>query len=117
MVEREPSVVTAVEDRPDPSPDAEQELLEQEEVEVLRAAIATLPDGARRALLAYRFEGMAQGDIANMMGISRSGVEKHLALAMKHLRKHLDDCGYFDLVSSNKRERPERPDPTMEKIH
>ncbi|WP_235912689.1 RNA polymerase sigma factor [Croceibacterium salegens] len=114
-LERDPVGTATAEDRPDPSPDAEQELLDKEETQVLRAAIASLPAGARRALVAYRFEGMAQGDIATMMGISRSGVEKHLALAMKHLRKHLDDCGYFSSVSSDNRERPGRPDPTLEK--
>ncbi len=114
-LEREPALGVAVEDRPDPAPGAEEALLEQEEGQVLRAAIATLPDGARRALVAYRFEGMAQGDIATMMGISRSGVEKHLALAMRHLRKHLEDCGYFDSASSRNRGRSERPDSTMEK--
>lgn len=113
-LDREPSELTTSEDRPDPAPDAEQALLEDEEARVLRDAIATLPDGARRALIAYRFEGMRQGDIAEMMGISRSGVEKHLALAMKHLRNHLDDCGYFDSATSDSRRRPKGSNPPME---
>ena len=113
-LDREPSAATAMEDRPDPSPGAEQELLEEEEARILREAVANLPDGARRALIAYRFEGMRQGDIAAMMGISRSGVEKHLALAMKLLRKHLDDCGYFDTATSDMQERPQGPNPPME---
>jgi RNA polymerase sigma-70 factor (ECF subfamily) len=48
----------------------------------------------------YRFEGRGQAEIAAMMGISRSGVEKHLALAMKHLRVSLADCGLFGVATS-----------------
>ena len=62
--------------------------------------IARLPEGARRALGLYRFEGLGQREIADVMGISRSGVEKHLALAMKKLRQALADCGMFDTAAS-----------------
>jgi RNA polymerase sigma-70 factor (ECF subfamily) len=89
--------------RPDPAADAETVLVAAEEADQVHRAIAALPDGARRALLAFRFEGLNQSDIAARMGISRSGVEKHLALAMKRLRQHLADCGYFDCVPSSGR--------------
>lgn len=91
-------------DRPDPAPRADEALLEAEEAAVLEAAITRLPEGARRALRLYRFEGMKQHEIAEVMGITRSGVEKHLALAMKHLRDSLADCGFFDAAAS--REQP-----------
>lgn len=91
-------------ERPDPAPRADEALLEAEQAAVLEAAIARLPDGARRALRLYRFEGMKQHEIAEVMGITRSGVEKHLALAMKHLRDSLADCGFFDPAAS--REQP-----------
>ncbi|MFO6448614.1 RNA polymerase sigma factor [Erythrobacter sp. NE805] len=90
--------------RPDPAPRADEALLEAEEAAVLEAAITRLPDGARRALRLYRFEGMKQHEIAEVMGITRSGVEKHLALAMKQLRDSLADCGFFDAAAS--REQP-----------
>ncbi len=79
---------------------ADEALLVEEEAQVLRDAIGKLPDGARRALVAFRFEGIGQAEIAVRMGISRSGVEKHLSLAMKRLRQHLDDCGYFNPAPS-----------------
>lgn len=91
----------ALHERPDPSTGAEDAMIEEEERKVLRAAIASLPEGARRALVLYRFEGHRQDKIAQIMGISRSGVEKHLALAMRKLREHLGSCGYFDLAASN----------------
>lgn len=90
----------AITDRPDPAPRADEALLEAEQAAVLQAAITRLPEGARRALRLYRFEGMKQHEIADVMGISRSGVEKHLALAMKQLRSSLADCGFFDAAAS-----------------
>jgi RNA polymerase sigma-70 factor (ECF subfamily) len=90
----------AIELRPDPAPSAEAGLIDAEEAQMVRRAVAALPEGARRALLLYRFEGHGQGEIAAIMGISRSGVEKHLALAMKHLRASLKDCGFFDVAAS-----------------
>lgn len=81
------------EERPDPSPRADEELARRQEAERLRAAIAALPAGAQRALRLHRLDGHSQGDVAQIMGISRSGVEKHLAVAMKHLKILLSDCG------------------------
>ncbi len=105
------AVSGAIELRPDPAPGAEAELLEAEEAEQVRRAVEALPDGARRALVLYRFEGHGQADIARLMGISRSGVEKHLALAMKHLRKSLSDCGYFAAAASEEQEAAENTAP------
>jgi RNA polymerase sigma-70 factor (ECF subfamily) len=96
-------IAAAVIERPDPAPRADEALLEKEEAAVLEAAIARLPDGARRALRLYRFEGLKQHEIAEIMGITRSGVEKHLALAMKHLRDALCDCGFFEAAASHAR--------------
>ncbi len=93
-----------IEARPDPAPGAEAHLIQEQEAQQVRRAIDALPDGARRALLLYRFERRGQGEIAAIMGISRSGVEKHLALAMKHLRRSLSDCGFFGTAASQDQE-------------
>ncbi|MEY4721755.1 MAG: hypothetical protein RIQ46_1480 [Pseudomonadota bacterium] len=82
------------EDRPDPAPAADEQLARGQEAELLRQAISTLPPGAQRALRLHRLEGYQQGEVAEIMGISRSGVEKHLALAMKHLKIALTNCGF-----------------------
>jgi len=89
------------EDRPDPSEPADEAIGRRQEADILENAISALPDGAQRALRLYRLEGIPQGEIAKIMGISRSGVEKHLAVAMKHLRNSLADCGLFESVASN----------------
>lgn len=86
--------------RADTAPLAEEVLLRAEEEGVLRRAIASLPPGARRALQLHRFDGHGQAEVAGIMGISRSGVEKHLATAMRHLRQALADCGYFEPAAS-----------------
>lgn len=75
--------------RPDPAPDAETALIQAEELRRLRDAIDLLPPGAARALRLCRIDGMPQADAARVMGISRSGIEKHLATALRHLRNTL----------------------------
>lgn len=94
-------IVQPPEDRADPSEAADEVIARRQEAEILRQAIAELPEGAGRALRLYRFDGLGQSEIAKVMGISRSGVEKHLALAMKRLRASLADCGYFPAPASN----------------
>lgn len=78
-------------------------LLEQENVERLRQAIAALPDGARRVLILHKIEERSQAEVAHQLGISRSGVEKHMAVAMRHLRTAILDCGDDDAAASSKR--------------
>lgn len=95
--------------RPDPAPRADDVLAEREEAAVLHRAIAQLPPGARRALQLYRFEGHDQGQVAAIMGISRSGVEKHLAVAMKNLRQALSDCGILQVVASREQQAAGNP--------
>ena len=81
------------EDRPDPADNAEDMLVRQQEAGVLHRAIDALPPGARRALWLYRIEEHSQAEVAGIMRISRSGVEKHLAVAMRHLRDWLAEAG------------------------
>jgi len=102
-LDRDEPTMRSLDQRPDPARSAEAELIEAEEAQLLRRAIDALPGGARRVLLLYRFEGHGQSDIARMMGISRSGVEKHLSLAMKQLRRTLNNCGFFEAGASQER--------------
>jgi len=73
----------------DPAPAADEELALAQEVTLLRRAIAALPAGARRALTLHRIDELTHAEVAAEMGISRSGVEKHMAVAMRHLRRAL----------------------------
>ena len=75
----------------DARPDAVTQLIEQQEADALVAAIAALPDGAGRAFRMHKIDGLSQGEVAARLGISRSGVEKHIAVAMVHLRRAMQD--------------------------
>jgi RNA polymerase sigma-70 factor (ECF subfamily) len=75
----------------DPSPNAEQEMLDREETALLASALQTLPDGARRAFELHKIEGLSHAEVAARLGISKSGVEKHMAVAMKYLRRAMLD--------------------------
>ncbi|MDK4807536.1 MAG: sigma-70 family RNA polymerase sigma factor [Novosphingobium aromaticivorans] len=75
----------------DRTPNAEEALLDREEAARLQAALETLPDGARRVFDLHKIEGLSHAEVAMRLGISRSGVEKHMAVAMKYLRRALLD--------------------------
>lgn len=75
----------------DPRPHAEAALLEREQATALAAAIAALPEAAGRAFRMHKLDGMPHAEVARVLGISRSGVEKHMALAMAQLRRTLGD--------------------------
>lgn len=70
---------------------AEEQILAREEVAILVSAIANLPEGARRAFELHKLEGLSHAVVAERLGISKSGVEKHMAVAMKYLRRALMD--------------------------
>ncbi|WP_448661195.1 RNA polymerase sigma factor [Sphingomonas sp. CJ20] len=75
----------------DLSPGAEDAMIAREEAEKLAAAIAALPPAAGRAFRMHKFGGASHAEIAAQLGISRSGVEKHIAVAMAHLRRAMKD--------------------------
>lgn len=87
-------------ERADPALTAEDALCRDQEIAALRDAIAKLPPRSQIALIQYRLEGLSQAEIAKQMGISRSGVEKHLAIAMRHLKNAMEDCGIVQSVTS-----------------
>lgn len=87
--------------RPDPAAPADETLAREQERAMIEQAIVKLPPGAQRALRLHRIDGHPQGEVAVIMGISRSGVEKHLALGMRHLRDALRNCGYFADAASH----------------
>jgi len=99
--------------RPDPAMPADEAIAMQQEAALLEQAICQLPAGAQRALRLYRLEGVAQGEIARIMGISRSGVEKHLAVAMKHLRNALADCGWIAAAASEEQGQSRGGEPQL----
>lgn len=85
------TTATAGEDVTDPRDDAETTMIDREEVAQLASAIANLPPAAGRAFRMHKLDGLSQAEVAASLGISKSGVEKHIAVAMAHLRRALRD--------------------------
>ncbi len=107
----------APEDRADTGLPADEAIAARQEIEALERAIAGLPPGAQRALRLHRLEGHSQAKVAEIMGISASGVEKHLAAAMKNLRRQLVDCGLINRVASVDQETSRGGEPRMEQVN
>lgn len=75
----------------DQARNAEEAMLEREETARLAATVAALPEGARRVFELHKQEGLSHAEVAMRLGISKSGVEKHMAVAMKYFRRALLD--------------------------
>ncbi|MBN8816235.1 MAG: RNA polymerase sigma factor [Sphingomonas sp.] len=75
----------------DLSPNAEAAMLAREDAAALASAIAALPEKAGQVFRLHKIDGLSHADIAARLGISRSGVEKHIAVAMAHLRRAMAD--------------------------
>jgi RNA polymerase sigma factor (sigma-70 family) len=72
---------------------ADEAIASRQESDRVSAAIRQLPPGAQTVLRLHKIEGLSHAEIAAQLGISRNGVEKHMGVAMKHLRRALKDCG------------------------
>ncbi len=68
----------------DPSP--EETALSKEKMSVTLGAIRALPDQVRTAFVLSRFEGKTYREIAVMLGVSESSIEKYIIAALKAVR-------------------------------
>lgn len=78
----------------DQTPDAETQLSDKRRLEILQQAIAELPPRTRQIFVLARIEGHSYGNIAQILSVSESTVQKHLAQALAHavarLKKYTD---------------------------
>jgi RNA polymerase sigma factor (sigma-70 family) len=74
---------------PDPAPDPEAGLVQEQRVERLRRAIRRLPIVYRQAIT-LSLEGLGYGEIAEVLGISESNVGVRLTRARQILRESLE---------------------------
>ena len=65
----------------DGRPSAERALIAREELRLISAALATLPERTLQIFRLYRIDGLRQREIAAELQISVSSVEKHLRVA------------------------------------
>lgn len=78
-------------DSVDETPSAFDALADRERLARIARAIADLPPRAGLAFRRHRLDGHSHAEVAAELGISRSAVEKHIAVALRHLRIALDD--------------------------
>lgn len=70
-----------------PSPEAQTSL--REDVARILDAIAALPENPRQAFTMNRFDGLSYREIAIVLSVSESSVEKYMIEALKRLRNAL----------------------------
>jgi RNA polymerase sigma-70 factor (ECF subfamily) len=68
-------------------PDAEAVYGARQRLARLAAAIAALPPQCRRVFTLHKLQGLSHAEIATKLHISRSAVEKHMGVALKHLAR------------------------------
>lgn len=89
--ELETGVVPAATDVADTGRNALEQMEDREEAARLISAIATVPEGARRVFQLHKVDELSHAEVAARLNISKSAVEKHMAVAMKYLRRALMD--------------------------
>lgn len=67
-------------------PSAHRQLVAHQELARVRDAILALPDKPQRVFVLHRFEGLTYPEIAELMGLSRSSVEKYMMTALGRLK-------------------------------
>jgi RNA polymerase sigma-70 factor (ECF subfamily) len=70
----------------DPAPDVYWS--RHEELDRLNDMLQELPETTRYAFVLRRIEGLSHSEIAERLGISVRGSERHVAAALRHLLKH-----------------------------
>lgn len=83
----EQTTTQAAEEAVDDTPSVERALIAQDQLSRMMQAISSLPPAAAAVFRRHRIDGLSHTEIAAELGISRSAVEKSMAVAMKHLFK------------------------------
>lgn len=74
---------------PDQAPGPEQQIYSQEQIELLKRAVAELPPRCRQVFVMHKFRNYPYSKIMAELGISESTVVKHIVKAMEHCRKRM----------------------------
>jgi len=83
---------TAADEVPSEAPTAYQVLKGEQELAIIRRAIAELNPTCRQVFILHRFGNATYGQIAGRLGVSVSMIEKHVSAALAHLKSRLDEA-------------------------
>lgn len=87
---------------PDSPEDRPERLTERkEETELVRQAIGSLGDNARRIILLRDIEGYSYAEIGEMLSLEEGTVKSRINRARKSIRDYLEKRNFFASVSSN----------------
>ncbi len=75
--------------RPDLEHGPDEQLIAQQKVAQINAALNSMKAKPKQAFLLHRRTGLSYSEIADEMGVSVSSVEKYILTALKHFREHL----------------------------
>ena len=78
----------------------ERQAIARQDLRRLAAAVDALPPRCREVFLLARIDGLANGEVAQRLGISRNMVEKHLIRALLHCRRLCGAAGLRDVGRS-----------------
>ena len=67
----------------------EPQVVRSAEREAVRAAIAKLPERDGEILMLVEWDGLSRNSVAEVMGVSRSAIDKRIARAYSKLARHL----------------------------
>jgi RNA polymerase sigma factor (sigma-70 family) len=84
-----PIYISSAEDAPSGQPSPESCAARKQELDLVFEAIEGLTPKCRQALVMQRFGGMSHQQIADVLNVSKSMVEKYIAQAMLHLHNAL----------------------------
>jgi len=74
------------------APSAEAEISARQQLNQIREAVAELPERTQTIFNLHKIEGLAQAEVAQRLGISKSSVEKHLASALRLIADKVRLC-------------------------
>jgi len=72
--------------------ECERTIMAREDMECVRTGLMNLPDRTRSIFILRRMEGMRHQEIAGNLGVSLSTVEKHVRLAVQHLKGCMENA-------------------------
>lgn len=75
--------------RPDPGPDAEAQLIARQQRDQLDRAVAALPPGLKEPLILTAFEGLSQQAAGDLLGLTAKAVEIRVYRARRRLAEAL----------------------------